>query len=91
MKSVFLFLMHFLAIVGLSHGQTEIAKITVHAGDFERENTLVCADLNGVILDIANTRPTLFEVRNGREVQIVAQLDMDNGPKLWWILHKNYR
>lgn len=88
MKSVFLFLMHFLAIVGLSHGQTEIAKITVHAGDFERENTLVCADLNGVILDIANTRPTLFEVRNGREVQIVAQLDMDNGPKLWWILHK---
>lgn len=88
MKSIFLFLFYFLIIINHSQGQTELAKITVHAGDFERENTLVYADLNGVMLDVANTIPTLFEIRNGKEVQIEAQLDMDNGPKLWWILEE---
>jgi hypothetical protein len=86
MKFTFLFLVHFFAFVSISEGQTELVKITVHAGDFERANTLVYADLDGVTLDIANTRPILFEIRNGEEIPVDAQVDMDNGPKIWWFL-----
>jgi hypothetical protein len=72
--------------IGLE-AQTILAKFKVYAGDFNRENALVCADLEGVNLKLAEGRPVLFKVDDDKEIK--SQLDMDDGPKLYWLIdHK---
>ncbi len=67
--------------------QNELAKITVHAGDYDRENTIACAQLNGINLNLAEGRIVLYKNENGNEIEIESQLDMDNGPKLYWLIN----
>ncbi len=68
-----------------SFGQdTEIAKITVNTGEFDRKNSLVGADLNGLNLDIANTSLILYALEGKNESKVDAQLEMKAGPKIWW-------
>ena len=62
----------------------EIAQITVEAGIYDRENVLVSATLDRLDLDLANSELVLFEIDDGKETNIESQLDMKDGPKLWW-------
>ena len=69
----------------------EVGKITVEAGDFDRENSLVVADLNGVDLDLKNNKLALYEINGGNETLVASQLDMDGGPKLYWKLNTSIK
>jgi len=66
--------------------QTDLAKITVHAGDYERAHSLVYADLVGINLNLAEGRLVLYKIENNRELEVESQLDMDDGPKLYWFI-----
>lgn len=70
----------------LSYAQVELALINVKSGDFSRANSLIRTDLEGLNLDLANGRLVLFNNETNQEVE--SQLDMDNGPKLYWVLDK---
>ncbi len=75
----------FIAISTISFCQDlELAKITVESGPYDRQNVLVCADLSGIPVDLANSELVLIETVSGKESLIESQLDMDNGPKLYW-------
>ncbi len=68
-----------------SFGQeTEIAKIIVNTGKFDRENSLVSADLSRLDLDIANSSLVMYALDGKNESIVDAQLDMKDGPKIWW-------
>ena len=66
----------------------EIARITVEAGIYDRENVLVSATLDRLDLDLANSKLVLFEIDDGKEANIESQLDMKDGPKLWWKINE---
>ncbi len=67
--------------------QSELAKITVNAGDFDRENTITYVYLGGISLKLAEGRTVLYKIENGNEVEVESQLDMDDGPKLYWVIN----
>ena len=62
----------------------EVARITVEAGRYDRVNVLVSANLDGLDLDLANSKLVLYEIDDGNETNIKSQLNMNDGPKLWW-------
>jgi hypothetical protein len=68
--------------------QTELAKIKVISGAVDRENALVHIDLENMNLELANNRLALFEIKGKEEIPVTAQLDMDDGPKLWWVIRQ---
>jgi len=65
----------------------ELAKITVEAGNHDRINSMVSVNLEGVEIDLANGNLNLYEIVDGTESEIVSNLDMKSGPKLWWKLN----
>ena len=74
-----------LLIDTFSFGQDiEIAKITVDAGQYDRENVMVNADLQGINIDLANSHFVLVENVLGSDVDIETQLEVADGPKLFW-------
>lgn len=64
--------------------ELEIAKITVEAGKYSRENTIVSANLDGLDLDLANSHLALYAIGDNSPTFVESQLDMNDGPKLWW-------
>ncbi|NJN24976.1 MAG: hypothetical protein HC819_02825 [Cyclobacteriaceae bacterium] len=66
--------------------QIETATITLEAGAYDRENTLVSVSLHGVGLDLANSELKLIDARSGRAIDI--QLHMENDPKLYWKINE---
>jgi len=81
-KVLILFITIFLSTI--CYAQKELAEITVKAGDFSRKTTLVCANLDGANLDLANGRLVLYNSESDKEIE--SQLDMDGGPRLYWVL-----
>jgi hypothetical protein len=69
-----------------AYAQENLAKILVHAGAYDREMSLVSADLTGIPLAYGDKSLELFEIQNKKEVPIPAQIDIDGGIKLWWII-----
>ncbi len=80
-----LFLLLILLIVP-AFSQENIARIRVDAGSYDREMVLVSTELTGLPLNLRETRLELFEIRGKSEVSVSSQIDMDNGPKLWWAI-----
>lgn len=73
-----------------SYGQeVEIARITVEAGKYDRNNSMVGANLDGLDLDLAKSKLVLYETEGGSQTAIESQLDMNDGPKLWWKISHN--
>ena len=71
-----------------SYGQSaEVGTITIQAGKFDRVNSIVCASLEGIDLDLANRTIVLYEITSGEEKKILSHLDMKAGPKLYWKLN----
>lgn len=66
--------------------QHEIAKITVQAGKYDRVNSLVSANLQGIDLKLEEGAFVLYEESNGKEEKVLSQIDMQEGAKLWWKL-----
>lgn len=81
-------LMLLLAVLSYFPGvaQENLAKLRVHAGAFDREQVLVSADLGGLPIELAGKGLELFEIQGKREIPVPSQLDMDGGPRLWWML-----
>lgn len=69
----------------------EIVRITVEAGKYDRENSFVSANLDGLDLDLANSKLLLYEIDEGNETNIKSQLDMNGGPILWWKINDKLR
>lgn len=69
--------------------QENLANFRVHAGTYDREMSLVSVDLTGIPLAHANKSLELFEIRNKQEIPVRAQVDLDEGVKLWWIIEEN--
>jgi hypothetical protein len=67
-----------------TYGQTEIARITVNAGAYDRNDAVVQASLEGMNLDVANSSLVLVEILKGKETITDASLISDAGYKLVW-------
>ncbi len=83
-RLVFILLTFFLLKPDSYAQEIEIARITVEAGKYSRENTIVSTDLDGIDLDLANSDLILYEIEPDSQHNIATQLDMKDGPKLWW-------
>lgn len=82
------FVFVFIALHISSFGQgTEIGTITLQAGKYDRSNSVVCANLEGIDLDLASSSLVLYDISSSEEKKIVSQLDMKAGPKLYWKLN----
>jgi hypothetical protein len=88
LKAVITYLCILVAAPFASQAQDTLAIFTVHAGDYSRENTLVAVDLSGIKIDLSNSRLVLYEEGENDVKPIESQLDMDDGPKLWWVIKK---
>ena len=76
-----------LSVLGVpANAQENLAKFQVHAGAYDREMSLVSVDLTGIPLAYEEKSLALFEIRNKQEVPVPAQVDLDGGVKLWWII-----
>lgn len=67
----------------------EIARITLNAGDYDRHNSIVSASLDGLDIDLAESKLVLYQISDGNEKEVVSQLDMKAGPKLHWRLDRD--
>lgn len=83
-RLIFILLAFFLLNLDSYGQEIEIAKITVEGGKYNRENTMVSATLDGIDLDLANSDLILYEIGSNNQKNVESQLDMSNGPKLWW-------
>lgn len=63
-----------------------LARITVETGTYERFNTPVSADLQGLVPDMANHDLQLIETTGGKEEAVKSQLETSYQPILWWVL-----
>lgn len=63
-----------------------LAQITVETGGYERVNTPVGADLQGILPDLANYHLQLIETTDGKEEVVNSQLETGYQPILWWVL-----
>lgn len=61
-----------------------VASFAVHAGRYERVDVPVTARLEGV--SVPSGAVQLFEVTDGRDVPVAAQLLPGDGPRLAWVL-----
>lgn len=68
----------------VSAQEIEIANVSVEAGKYDRENTMVGASLVGLNLDLANSDLVLYDMNDANREIIPSQIDMNDGPKLWW-------
>ncbi len=81
-KLILLFI--FFVIISI-HGKKQL-KLTVDAGNYSRENAVVCMDLNQSELDFFSEY-SVFEVVKGKEIEVSSQLEvLQDGSKLYWIL-----
>ena len=65
----------------------EIAQITIEAGKYDRQNSVVNIPLAGLDIDLANTQLSLYYVSgDNHEEKVLSQLDMQSGARLWWKL-----
>lgn len=64
----------------------EVAKIEVDAGKFDRINSILNVSLDGLDIDLANSQLTLYKLNDAHEEEVLSQLDMKKGPRLWWKL-----
>ena len=82
MNKALLLLSILLHLYLFAHSQsTEVAKITVDAGSYDRDNSLVYAGLDGIDLDLANRELVLYRIAGNGEEKVVSQLDMSDPPK----------
>ncbi|MEQ9443346.1 MAG: ThuA domain-containing protein [Cyclobacteriaceae bacterium] len=73
--------------VGASGAQTTPSTlITVHAGAHHRLNTPVSASLQSIPLSLAEYDMQLFEITDGQEILVPAQLEAGYNPQLCWVL-----
>jgi len=63
-----------------------LAKITVEAGDYTRNDTPVTAKLEGLPLGFPSDEIRLVEVKDSMRVDVPVQLEADSPPRLWWVL-----
>jgi hypothetical protein len=72
----------FLAVAPQSVSIAEpLAKITVEAGEYTRVNTPVFVALDGI-----SAESRLEEIKGHNRIPVVAQIEADSPPRLWWIL-----
>ena len=69
----------FIYQIYVSGQEIEIARITVEAGKYDRENSLVSANLDGLELDLANSNMLLYEIDDGYESIIKI-----SNRYVWW-------
>jgi len=85
-KAFFITCLFIIFFIQASGQSTELAKITIDAGNYERDGTLINARFEGIDLDIANYQLVLYNVDKPAKKRIESQLDMHSGPILWWKL-----
>ena len=69
----------------VTYGQP-LARITVEAGDYARNDTPVAASLEGVPLGFPQEAVHLVEVKGEQRVDVPVQFEAGSPPRLWWVL-----
>jgi hypothetical protein len=87
-RNFLMFLLFSQFVVSAFAQEKNLAKIKVFSGAYDRENTLVQLRLDQLNADIANQELALFEIRKKEEIPVESQVDMNDGPKLFWILNQ---
>ena len=73
--------------ISLTEGQPNIlASFKVHAGEYERVNTPVFADLSGISLKAGTYVLQLVETTDGTPREVASQIESGAQDLLWWIL-----
>jgi hypothetical protein len=86
MKKSFLVLTIFSCALFASFSQkTELLRLSVEAGKYQRINTPVSIDLTGVIVSDTLTLQ-LFELVKGKQVEVQSQVEPGYISRLWWII-----
>lgn len=75
-----------LAPESLNAQSNAVAEFAVHTGSFERTNTPVTANLEGVPLQLESGSLQLYEITGGNDVPVTAQLEAGSPHRLTWIL-----
>ena len=70
----------------LSRAQDRVASITVHAGNYDRNNSIVGIELGGIDLDLAENSLVLYKMEGQKELPVHSQLDLTGPIILWWKL-----
>jgi hypothetical protein len=65
--------------------KTEVLRLLVDAGKYQRINTPVSLDLGDININDSLSLQ-LFEIVKGRQYEIPSQIEMGYTPRLWWIL-----
>ncbi len=90
MSSRLIFISTFLFAFQAVGQNIELAKIEVNAGEYDRENLIVGTTLVGLDLDLENSDLVLYEIDGANEIVTKSQLDMADGPKLWWMINDKF-
>ncbi len=90
MSSRLIFISTFLFAFQAVGQNIELAKIEVNAGEYDRENLIVGTTLVGLDLDLENSDLVLYEIDGANEIMTKSQLDMADGPKLWWLINDKF-
>lgn len=67
---------------------TTVAEFSVKSGQFERNNTPVAANLDGIPLQLEKGELQLYEVTNGEKKPVASQLKAGSPDQLLWILEE---
>jgi hypothetical protein len=86
MKKITLFFFFSAAVLNAGLAQkSELRRFTVDAGNYQRINTPVSADISDV--SISDTLCfQLFEIVKGKEIEVATQVEPGYNPRLWWVL-----
>lgn len=80
---VILFILNSLSCLGQ---EVELANLIVEGGSYNRQSTMVGARLDGMDLNLAERQLVLYHSDGHHSIVVASQLDMQNGPVLWWRL-----
>ena len=85
-KSILILAAIVVSTIALFSQKTEILRFSVEAGKYQRINTPVSLDLAGIIVN-DSLSVQLFELVNGKQVEVPCQIEPGYNSRLWWILN----
>ena len=85
-KSILILAVFVVSTITSVSQKTEVLRFYVEAGKYQRINTPVSLDLAGIIVN-DSLSVQLFELVNGKQVEVPCQIEPGYNSRLWWILN----
>lgn len=75
-----------LSLCCLSISAQKLAILTVHAGPYERDHSLVSLDIDALGVSLTADNIELRELRDGKSLNVPFQIENGSRSVLWWVL-----